>query len=53
MLLLQLLPCVRLPQLGLTTLLDRVEQDMSLMSLDVTKVREEPSWCVPASRHSP
>eukprot|EP00891_Asterochloris_glomerata_P000396 jgi/Astpho2/396/Aster-x0925 len=33
----RLLPCVRLPQLGLTMLLDRVEQNTWLMSLDVTK----------------
>ena len=36
---LQLLPCVRLPQLRLDMLLARVEQDAWLMSLDVTKVR--------------
>ena len=36
---LQLLPCVRLPQLGLATLLDRVKQNTWLMSLAVTKVR--------------
>ena len=43
---LQLLPCVRLPQLGLTTLLARVEQDTLLMSLGVTKVRENHTWCM-------
>ena len=43
MFLLQLLPCVRLPQLGLTMLLDRVEQNTWLMSLDVTKVRSNHS----------
>ena len=42
---LQLLPCVRLPQLGVTTLL-AMEQDKWLMSLDITKVRGRHSQCV-------
>ena len=46
---LQLLPCVRLPQLGLTTLLTSVEQDKWLMSLDVTKVRGRHSHCTHVS----
>ena len=53
MFLLQLLPCVRLPQLGLTTLLASVEQDKWLMSLDVTKVRGRHSQCLLVSWHSP
>ena len=50
---LQLLPCVRLPQLGLTMLLNRVEQDTWLMSLDVTKVGGRRSQCMLVSWHSP
>ena len=46
MVLLQLLPCVRLPQLGLNELLACVEQDKWLMSLDVTKVRGRHLQCV-------
>ena len=42
---LQLLPCVRLPQMGLPMLLVSVEQDTWLMSLDVTKVRGRHSHC--------
>ena len=46
MFLLQLLPYVRLPQLGVTALLASIEQDKWLMSLDVTKVRVRHSRCV-------